>query len=178
MNSATHHGNQASCSPRAAKYRDQLSLLAIVRELEDIAEDISAGRQVKALHAIQDLSGRVLDDMREGLADQRSLAAQKPVHEINVALHCIRRKLLEKRARFEGWTHRWENDAFVVEDGEAGIFLRVDGADNWSLSTEGTPDFLIADSGLASLLAAFNNTSMAEEVSHLSRWLSEKEAIR
>jgi hypothetical protein len=176
MNSEKYHGNQASCSQRAAKYSDQLSLLAIVRELEDIADDIAYGRQVKTLHAIQDLSARVLDDMRQSLADHRSLAAYKPIHEIDFALHRLRRKLLEKRARAEGWAHRWDNDTFVVEDDKAGVFLTVDGADNWSLSTDGTRDFLTADCGLSALLSALNGTSLAEEVSRLSRWLDRHEA--
>lgn len=144
--------------------------------LEDIAEDISLGRQVKALHAIQELSGRTLDDMRECLGDHRSLAAYRPVHEINLALHRIRRKLLEKRAIAEGWRFRWNDDVFIVEDGEAGIFLAVDGADNWSMSTDGTPDFLISDSGLVTMIAAFNGTTLAEEVSRLSRWLDSRDA--
>ncbi|NEI57459.1 hypothetical protein GR200_20685 [Rhizobium leguminosarum] len=176
MNSLNHHGNQASCSLRAANYRDQLSLLAVVHHLEDIAEDIASGRQVKALHAVQDLAGRALDDMRESLADHSSLAAFRPVHEINLALHGVRRALLEKRAKSEGWLYRWDDDAFLVEDGEIGLYLRVDRADNWSMSTDGTPDFLIADSGLAALLATLNGTALAEEVSRLSRWLSKKEA--
>jgi len=176
MNTEKYHGNQASCSLRAAKYSDQLSLLTIVRELEDVADDIASGRQVKTLHAIQDLAARVLDDMRQGLADHRSLAAYKPIHEINFALHRLRRKLLEKRATAEGWAHRWDGDAFIVEDGDAGVFLDVDGADNWTLSTDGTPDFRVADSGLVSMLAALNGTSMAEEVSRLSRWLDRHEA--
>ncbi len=175
MNILNHHGNQASCSLRAANYRDQLTLLAIVRALEDIAEDIASGHQVKALHAIQDLSGRALDEMRESLADHCSLAAYRPVHEINIALHGVRRMLLEKRAKAEGWPFRWNGDAFLVEDPEAGLFLAVDGVDNWSISTDGTPDFLIADCGLATLLAALNGVTLAEEVSRLSRWLSKKE---
>ncbi|WSG95388.1 hypothetical protein U8P76_23770 [Rhizobium johnstonii] len=151
-------------------------MLAIVRALEDIAEDISLGRQVKALHAIQDLSGKTLDDMRGCLADQRSLATYRPIHEINLALHRVRRALLEKRAKAEGWRFRWNEDVFIVEDGEAGIFLAVDGADNWSMSTDGTPDILIADSGLVTMIAAFNGTTLAEEVSRLSRWLDSRDA--
>ncbi|MBY5619970.1 hypothetical protein [Rhizobium leguminosarum] len=176
MNSLNHHGNQASCSSRAASFREQLSLLAIVHHLEDIAEDIASGRQVKALHAIQELSGRTLDDMRESLGDHRSLAAHRPVHEINLALHGVRRAVLEKRAKFEGWAYRWDDDAFIVEDEETGLYLRVDPADNWSMSTDGTPDFLIADSGLVSMVAALNDTALAEEVSRFSNWLANREA--
>jgi hypothetical protein len=178
MNIENHHGNQAACSSRAARYGDQLTLLAVVRELEDIAEEISNGRNAMALHAIQELSGKVLDDMRDWRGDHNSLSVFQPIHEINSALHGVRRSLLERRAKAEGWRFRWDDDAFVVEDDEAGVYLTVDAADNWSLSTDGTPDFLISDCGLVAMLAAFNGTGLAEEVSRLSRWLADREARR
>jgi len=155
-----------------------MALLAVVHELENIAEEISSGSNARALHAIQELSGKVLDDMRDWRGDHNSLSAFKPIHEINSALHGVRRTLLERRAKAEGWRFRWDGDTFIVEDGEAGVYLTVDAADNWSLSTDGTPDFLVSDCGLAAMLAALNGTGLAEEVSRLSRWLDRQEARR
>ncbi len=155
-----------------------MTLLAIVQALEDIADDLSTGTHVEAFHAIQDLSGRVLDDMRGGLVDHRSMAAYRPIHELNTSLHRMRKSLLEKRAKAEAWRYRWEDSTFIVEDPDSGVYLTVDGSDNWTLSTNGTPDFLISDCGLLTMLAAFNGTTLAHEASRLTHWLDENEARR
>ncbi|MFB9953426.1 hypothetical protein ACFFP0_31700 [Rhizobium puerariae] len=176
MNIKRYHGNQSSTSPRARKFRDQLTLVTVVAALEDIADDISEGRNVKALHAMRNLSGAVLDDMRGGLADHASLAAYRPMYELDAALHAIRRTLLEKRANAERWRYRWDGDVFSVEDDDAGVYLSVDANDNWVMSVDGTRDNNGADSGLTSLLHALNNNTLAEEVARLSRWLERQEA--
>lgn len=148
----------------------------MVHALDDIADDLSLEAQRKAIEAIRELAGSILDDMRESLTEHGLLTAYRPIHEIDVALHRVRRGVLEKKANTESWPFHWDGDSFSVEDADHGVFLSVDPADNWTISTNGTKDFLIADSGLSSLLAALNGVSIAEEVAKLSQWVDAKEA--
>lgn len=166
MNITSPHGNQSATSPRARKFRDQLTLIAAATSLEDIADDLAEGRTVKALHALRELSDWVIDTMREGLADHLALSGYRPVFELDAALHANRRTVLEKRARASGWEAAWDGEAFTACDLETGFILTVDPADNWRLMVDG-PDLLAADSGLTALLFALNRNTLAEEVARL-----------
>lgn len=177
MYSPEPHGNQAAFAPKARRFRDQLTLLTAVTHLEDIADDLSQGQTVKALHAVRELAEWALDTAREGIADHASLAAYRPIHDLDAALHRVRRSVLEKRANAERWTFVWSGETFTASDAETGFLLVVDPADNWRIAVDG-PDLQAADSGLSTLIAALNNSTLSEEVSQLSCWLTRVEGQR
>lgn len=174
MHNAITHGNQAGGTPKAFRFREKIALIGAVEAIQAAVEELEEGRPVKAASQLRGLADALIDEARAELADIRSLGALPPLHELNGALSAHRRSILERRARAEGWSFHWDGDAFEVADAAAGVWLTVDPSDNWTASTSGSPDWLASDSGVLTLIAFLNGTTMAEEVSRCAAWVKQK----
>ncbi len=158
-------------------FRDQETLLAVIAALDEIAEDLAEGLVVKALHGIRDLSAHALDASRNVLADHASLTGFPPLHAINAELHKCRRPLLERRAAEARLLPSWAGDEFTATDESGSAIVEVDAGDNWRLASS-SPDWVFADSGLITLMAALRGEPVALAASSVTRWLRVREVSR
>jgi hypothetical protein len=170
MHNPKSHGIQAGGMPKGFSSREKLALLAALNVIEDAVADICSGHYVRAADDLRVLTGSILDEARADLADLRSLRELPPLHHINTALHVRRQALLERRAKAERWSFKWEGADFIVADNAVGLWLTIDPSDNWTASPSGSPDWLICGSGLLSLIAFLNGSSIAEEASRYAAW--------